>query len=91
MAEQRGETMKPTAGRIVHYALTQYDADAINQRRSDFHAHTRAHRRPETPGEIGATGHQGDVGNPRRRPWPLGVACARLRPEDQGRTHRTPL
>ncbi|MCI3271386.1 hypothetical protein [Streptomyces cylindrosporus] len=29
--------MKPTIGRIVHYTLSQQDADAINKRRADAH------------------------------------------------------
>lgn len=33
--------MKPTIGRIVHYKLSAYDAEAINRRRNDFVASTR--------------------------------------------------
>ncbi|MGW1059367.1 hypothetical protein [Micromonospora rubida] len=28
--------MQPTIGRIVHYTLTEQDAEAINRRRADF-------------------------------------------------------
>jgi len=33
--------MKPSIGRIVHYTLSEQDADAINRRRTDA-THTRA-------------------------------------------------
>lgn len=44
--------MKPTIGRIVHYKLSAYDAEAINRRRADFTAAAPAN-----------TGFQGHVGN----------------------------
>jgi hypothetical protein len=44
--------MKPTIGRIVHYKLSQYDADQINRRRDDYSA--------SVPGN---TGFQAHVGN----------------------------
>lgn len=31
--------MKPTIGRIVHFTVTEAQADAINKRRRDFHKH----------------------------------------------------
>lgn len=33
--------MQPTVGRIVHYTLTEHDAQAINKRRADFGDHRR--------------------------------------------------
>jgi hypothetical protein len=44
--------MKPTIGRVVHYKLSDYDAEAINRRRFDFAAAAPAN-----------TGFQGHVGN----------------------------
>jgi hypothetical protein len=35
--------MKPSIGRIVHYTLTEQDADQINRRRKDANAHMREH------------------------------------------------
>lgn len=55
--------MQPTVGRIVHYKLAQFDADAINRRRADFEAFNRSHVHPHEPGQPGATGHQAHVGN----------------------------
>jgi hypothetical protein len=54
--------MQPTIGRIVHYALTEPDACAVNRRRQDFAAFTEEHPRPDDPGEAGATGHIGHFG-----------------------------
>lgn len=56
--------MLPTIGRIVHYRLTEADADAINKRRADFDAYRRTipEMAPD-PGEPGATGHMAHVGN----------------------------
>jgi len=56
--------MQPTIGRIVHYTLTEQDAEAINRRRADFAAFQRSHAHPHEPGQPGATGHQAHVGNP---------------------------
>jgi hypothetical protein len=56
----------PSVGRIVHYTLTEYDAQAINQRREDASAFQRSVTvRPE-PGERGRTGHVLHVGNTAR-------------------------
>lgn len=41
-----------TVGRIVHYTLTQEDADQVDRRRADFVASPRPH-----------SGHQAHVGN----------------------------
>ena len=55
--------MKPTIGRIVHYRLSQYDADAINKRRADFQAFRSNFSGPSDPGQAGADGHMAHVGN----------------------------
>jgi hypothetical protein len=34
--QQKEITMKPTIGRIVHYVLTQWDADRINEQPTSF-------------------------------------------------------
>jgi len=58
--------MNPTIGRIVHYVISEGDAQLINKRRGDFSAYRARHAAavvaPE-PGEPGATGHIGHVGN----------------------------
>jgi hypothetical protein len=56
-------TPQPSVGRIVHYTLSQHDADAINKRRADFAAHQRTLAGPVDPGHRGATGHVAHVGN----------------------------
>lgn len=53
----------PSIGRIVHYTLTEADAEAINRRRADYDAHRRSHPHPHEPGQHPATGHIGHVGN----------------------------
>jgi hypothetical protein len=56
--------MKPTIGRIVIYTLTDYDALAINQRRSDFDSYRAKHAESAIQGgDHGRTGHVGHVGN----------------------------
>lgn len=55
--------MKPTIGRIVHYVLTQDDANAINKRRADFQAFRSNFSGPSDPGQAGADGHMAHVGN----------------------------
>ncbi|MFE3452367.1 hypothetical protein ACFXJ8_25935 [Nonomuraea sp. NPDC059194] len=59
-------TQTPTVGRIVHYSLSEQDAQAINRRRADFDAFQRSHAHPHEPGQPGATGHQAHVGNTAR-------------------------
>lgn len=58
--------MKVTVGRIVHYQLSQGDADAINSRRLDSQAFRRRtlglDAAPE-PGTAGRTGHVEHIGN----------------------------
>ena len=55
---------KPSVGRIVHYKLAEYDAEAINSRRSDAGAFRRARSGgPIEPGEPGRTGHVEHTGN----------------------------
>lgn len=56
-------TLEPAVGRIVLYTLSQFDADAINKRRSDFHAFTQTLASKPQPGHRGATGHVAHVGN----------------------------
>ncbi|MFG2076954.1 hypothetical protein [Nonomuraea maritima] len=53
---------QPSIGRIVHYQLSDADADAINRRRDDFEAFQRG-RTPALPGQAGADGHVAHVGN----------------------------
>ncbi|MFG2780835.1 hypothetical protein ACGFY7_23645 [Streptomyces prunicolor] len=55
--------MKPSIGRIVHYTLSQQDADAINKRRADFQAFRSNFSGPSDPGHAGADGHVAHVGN----------------------------
>ncbi|MGI5290898.1 hypothetical protein ACQEVF_47350 [Nonomuraea polychroma] len=52
----------PTIGRIVHYQLSDADADAINRRRDDYEAFQRG-RNPALPGQLGASGHIAHIGN----------------------------
>lgn len=55
--------MTPTVGRIVHYKITEWDADAINQRRRDAGAFNLSlDGRPE-PGDRGRSGHVLHTGN----------------------------
>ncbi|MDA8440475.1 MAG: hypothetical protein M0Z51_16675 [Propionibacterium sp.] len=49
--------MNPSIGRIVHYTLTEQDADAVNSRRSDSGRHAAEHRE-------NANGVQVHTGNP---------------------------
>ena len=49
--------MKSSIGRIVHYRLTQQDADAINRRRVSGAGHT-------TDWPMGAQAHSGNSANP---------------------------
>ena len=51
--------MQPTIGRIVHYTLTQADADAINKRRTDW----ERNRHDEVSGDRGGKGYIAHVGN----------------------------
>ncbi|MEO3868202.1 hypothetical protein ABGB18_05155 [Nonomuraea sp. B12E4] len=53
---------QPSIGRIVHYRLTDEDADAINRRRDDYEAFQRG-RNPARPGQLGWDGHVAHVGN----------------------------
>lgn len=55
--------MKPTPGRIVHYALTAEDAKAVNLRREDHDSYRAKHAAAAEPGDPGKTGHVGHVGN----------------------------
>ena len=53
--------MKPSIGRIVHYTLSQADADQINQRRKDFHESRSADQRTGFVGHVGNWAAEGDV------------------------------
>ncbi|MBP2208177.1 hypothetical protein JOJ86_005903 [Rhodococcus percolatus] len=48
--------MKPSIGRIVHYTLSEQDAEAINKRRSDFQKHLKS----EGYGDTGYIAHYGN-------------------------------
>lgn len=61
----------PSIGRIVHYALTEADADAINRRREDAVAAQKAQ-----------TGFQVHVGNPVRAAQVLPLLIVRTYPGD---------
>lgn len=53
--------MKPSIGRIIHYALSQQDAEAINRRRKDFHDSRGAAERSGFVGHVGNHADEGDV------------------------------
>jgi hypothetical protein len=56
--------MQPTIGRIVHYTLSQQDADAINRRRADFQAYVKGGGLAEgTTGYVGHTGNHASEGD----------------------------
>lgn len=56
-------TTIPTIGRIVNYALTEGDATAINQRRTDAQDSLAMHRKYKTGAiiHIGNAAHEGDT------------------------------
>lgn len=53
--------MKPSIGRIVHYTLSQHDADQINRRRKDFHDSRSADTGTGFVGHVGNWAAEGDV------------------------------
>ena len=53
----------PSVGRIVHYTLSQYDADAINKRRADYQLFRSNFSGPSEPGQDVADGHIAHIGN----------------------------
>lgn len=53
--------MQPTIGRIVHYKLSSYDAEAINRRRADFTAAQSAAAGTGFVGHVGNVAQAGDV------------------------------
>ncbi len=55
--------MKPSVGRIVHYTLTQQDADAINARRELYRAFCATLTGRPLPGDPGMNGHMAHIGN----------------------------
>lgn len=57
-------TQTPTLGRVVHYTVSQEDADKINKRREDFAEHLRKYPSFEPTGYIahfGNTVKEGDT------------------------------
>lgn len=67
-------TGQPTVGRVVHYTMSQFDADAVNKRRADFQQFRSLHSGPSDPGQAGADGHVAHVGNH----VPAGLVCAAI-------------
>lgn len=53
--------MSPTIGRIVHYTLSNFDADQINRRRDDFSAAQSASAGLGYVGHVGNRATAGDV------------------------------
>ena len=55
--------MKASIGRIVHYTLTSYNAEAINKRRADGFAHMSEHRNNSNGVmvHVGNSVNEGDV------------------------------
>ncbi|SDM77645.1 hypothetical protein [Streptomyces wuyuanensis] len=53
--------MKPSIGRIVHYSLSQQDAEAINRRRRDFHEGGGASEQRGFIGHVGNHAEEGDI------------------------------
>lgn len=51
-------TQTPTLGRVVHYTVSQADADAINKRREDFAKHNRKHPSLEPTGYLAHYGNE---------------------------------
>lgn len=66
--------MKPTIGRIVHFTVTEAQAEAINKRRQDFENYRR------TTGLD--TGHVAHVGNPVRAGDVFPATVVRVWPGD---------
>lgn len=57
-------TQTPSLGRVVHFTVSQEDADKINKRREDFAKHYRKHPSIEPTGYVAHYGNQvrsGDV------------------------------
>lgn len=52
--------MQPSIGRIVHYRLTEQDANDINRRRKDFHTSRSAEDRTGFVGHVGNSAAEGD-------------------------------
>jgi hypothetical protein len=53
--------VKPSIGRLVHYTLSQADADQINRRRQDFHQSRSADEHTGYVGHVGNWAAEGDV------------------------------
>lgn len=54
---------QPSVGRIVHYVLSDQDADIINKKRADYEAFRASVRGSDIPGVGDPNGHQAHVGN----------------------------
>ncbi|MFJ8349000.1 hypothetical protein ACIQ9J_22090 [Streptomyces sp. NPDC094153] len=52
---------RPSVGRIVHYRLSEQDADAINRRRVDFQQSGVAHQRTGVVGHVGNHAEAGET------------------------------
>ncbi|MFE9624277.1 hypothetical protein [Streptomyces sp. NPDC006527] len=52
---------QPTIGRVVHYTLSEHDAESINRRRTDFHESRSADSRTGFVGHVGNHAEAGDV------------------------------
>jgi len=53
--------LKPSIGRIVHYRITEPEAEAINRRRRDFHESRSATDRTGFIGHVGNWAAEGDL------------------------------
>ncbi|MFE7954367.1 hypothetical protein [Streptomyces sp. NPDC057413] len=53
--------MKPSIGRIVHYRLSERDANEISRRRKDFHDNRSADKHTGFVGHVGNWVQAGDV------------------------------
>lgn len=52
---------QPTIGRVVHYTLSEHDADEINRRRQEFRASGNAYAHSGFAGHVGNEAREGDV------------------------------
>jgi hypothetical protein len=53
--------MKPSLGRLVHYRLSEQEAEAVNRRRKDFHDSRSADERTGFVGHVGNWAAEGDM------------------------------
>lgn len=71
----------PSTGRIVHYTLTEADADIINRRRDDYRKGPRVSGNPELV--VQGDGAQVHVGNQARADQVLPLLVVRVNPGGQ--------